>query len=895
MPAGRAERALKKARSAIGPACIALAAWCAAGHISLAAHDLPSVRLAVPAPWWVIVVTGVAASCVPAWRRRPGLTFPALLSTVPWWPLPLPAVVLVWTGPLAWLPIGLALVGAAIESGIVPGNDLPDVTPREPSSGWRVAAGVTLLIALLGAWRLDSRIPGGDEPHYLVITQSLIKDGDLRIENNHRARDYAAYYPGQIAPDVIRRGRDGQIYSIHAPGLSVLVLPAFWVFGYRGAQATVMLIAALAGGIIWRLGWRATGSTSAAWFAWAAIAGSVMFVVQSATVFPDGPAAVAIAASVYVLLALNSREAARPVSRATLIGVSALLASLPWLHTRFAVLATGFGLLIAWSILREAACPAPARRTRLGWFLGLPLVSAIGWFGFFQMIYGTPNPAAPYGDRPEASWAFVPGGLGGLFFDQQFGLFAYAPVLAAASIVLIGRRSTSVWTIAVTTLAVAGGYLAVVGTYWMWWAGVPATPARFAAAVLPVFAVPLAIAWSRSGAVGRAVLSTLLIVSLAITAIVIGVDRGGLAWNVRGASALWLEWLGPVVDLARGWPSFFWRLTPENLATEIPFFVHVAGSLAAISAVAAVAWAVVRRAPDKSAVAPLIATWSVALGVMTATQVGWWMNNVRGSSPARSQLTVLELHRQGRQVLTIAPLAFGRIADVSGRMRIQLADAARAGAPLWGAVSGLPAGTYELRVTTARPRQGELSIRIGRAAQRWRTLAVLPLSKQAFVLTLPASVSGLTLEPDAALKEVGASVELTPLAMRKDAAANALTVARYGATDVFFLDDSAFVEGDGFWIQGGRTADLVLAAGAGRATVNLALRNGSAPNRVRLQADADVQTISLQPDEERPVSVPVGAADGIVRLRVSSEAGFRPSEALSGDRRYLGVRVEIKN
>ena len=241
----------------------------------------------------------------------------------------------------------------------------------------------------------------------------------------------------------------------------------------------------------------------------------------------------------------------------------------------------------------------------------------------------------------------------------------------------------------------------------------------------------------------------------------------------------------------------------------------------------------------------------------------------------------------------IGPLMFGPPADVSGRMRIRLPDAAP-GARLWGALSGLPAGTYELRVATTRPRQGELSVRVGRAAQSWRTLSVLPLSRQSFVLTVPASVSGLTIEPDAALKEVGGSLEIVPLAIRADATAYALTVARYGTTEVFFLDDAAFVEGDGFWIQGGRTAEVVLAAGAGRATVDVALRNGGSPNHVRLQAGTNLQTIALQPAEERDVAIPITGADGVVRLRVSSQAGFRPPETSTGDWRHLGVRVKLR-
>ena len=52
-------------------------------------------------------------------RARPGvapriplLALPALLATLPWWPVPLPAIALIWTGPLAWVPIALALAAA---------------------------------------------------------------------------------------------------------------------------------------------------------------------------------------------------------------------------------------------------------------------------------------------------------------------------------------------------------------------------------------------------------------------------------------------------------------------------------------------------------------------------------------------------------------------------------------------------------------------------------------------------------------------------------------------------------------------------------------------------------------------------------------------------------------
>ena len=52
--------------------------------------------------------------------------------------------------------------------------------------------------------------PSGDEPHYLVIAQSLWRDGDLKIENNHARGDYHAYFNGPLSPDhVVPAGADG--------------------------------------------------------------------------------------------------------------------------------------------------------------------------------------------------------------------------------------------------------------------------------------------------------------------------------------------------------------------------------------------------------------------------------------------------------------------------------------------------------------------------------------------------------------------------------------------------------------------------------------------------------------------------------------------------------------
>ena len=89
--------------------------------------------------------------------------------------------------------------------------------------------------------------------------------------------------------------------------------------------------------------------------------------------------------------------------------------------------------MIVWQLGREKA-PVPRRATRLAAFALVPAVSAAAWFAYFRLIYGTFNPAAPYGANAGAdtSPAFIPGAMAGILFDQQFGLLVYSPVFFAA-------------------------------------------------------------------------------------------------------------------------------------------------------------------------------------------------------------------------------------------------------------------------------------------------------------------------------------------------------------------------------------------------------------------------------------------------------------------------------
>jgi hypothetical protein len=880
---------------------IGASAWFAAGRLTVASADAAAERLAVPASLWWFLVPAVLALALPGLRKRPALAAPALLATLPWWPLPLPAAALIWTGPMAWVPIGLAVLLAVWAApGAGGAGDERDIgleqeaAVRAAEPGLAVATAVlagvlTLILGVAVAASVDSRTPGGDEPHYLVITQSLLRDFDLRIENNHRDRDYAEYYGGTLAPDFIRRGANGEIYSIHAPGVSAVVAPAFALFGYRGAQATVLMTAAVTGALVWLIGWHATGRAASAWFAWAAVVVTSTFLLQAGMVFPDAPGALAVAGGVWLIVRLRrSSETLRP---AQLVIAGALLAMLPWLHTRFAVLAAGLGLMLVWQIVAAAT----SRIAALAAFAAVPVASAAAWFAYFWFIYGTANPAAPYGDDPGARLAYVPGGLVAMLFDQQFGLLAYSPVLAAALFGLFTAGRFRLGDVTWAAAAVVLAYAAAVATYWMWWAGVPATPARFLTAAVPVAALPLAMTWSAAGRRGRLLLVVLLAASLATTVVTVSVGGGNLAWNTRNAEAQWLEWLGPVVNLPRAWPSFFWRLSPDDLSTELPFAVHVATFVAVIcGGLAGAVWLSGRGANPVRGAAPALA-WALPLSLMVAAEGGWRLNGVNGLDPARAQLALLRLVGEGQPAWRIAPRRAGPDADAARGLRVRSDEPGRTDAPPpWAVLTGVPPGDFSLRVAQARHAE-PVAVTIGRSPRPVAEATTDGAGTLILPLSLPAGARALTVDGPGRAAGAGPAVELRVVRLRPPLDRLAQAYTRYGALDLLVLDGDPYLEERGFWVRGASTAEWLIVSRTMAGGRPMLLQNGGAPNQVTVTMGESEETFEMAPSETRRVEVPLEGMPGIAVVRVRSAAGFRPSEVgPSDDRRYLGVWVEIE-
>jgi hypothetical protein len=333
------------------------------------------------------------------------------------------------------------------------------------------------LVALLYmgvAGRVQVQVgPDGDEPHYLMVADSLWRDHDLSLEKDYEEGRYRDFYGRTLAPHYRVRGKGGEIYSLHAIGLSVLVLPAYVVGGYAGASFFMALLAALLALEIRELVRVWTASDGLAEGVGWIVALCPPLIHYAGLVFTEVPAALIVAA------VLRRATALMTPRRAVLLGTA--IAFLPWLNVRYAPLAILLLAFLLWA--------RPVVKTAVA-LLAPSLVSAIGLAVYHFVLYGFFDPRRVYGRRPELSLSTIPEGLPGLLLDQEFGLLVYAPLFALAlpGLFELWRRDSRKGLTAVSLVAVVLGTAAT----WPMWRGGFNPPARFLLPVVPLLAAGVA-------------------------------------------------------------------------------------------------------------------------------------------------------------------------------------------------------------------------------------------------------------------------------------------------------------------------------------------------------------------------------------------------------------------
>jgi hypothetical protein len=335
---------------------------------------------------------------------------------------------------------------------------------------------VALAVYVTIAARAQSRVgPQGDEPQYLMVAESLLRDHDLDLRRDFQERRYESFHQGPLEPHFRVRGRHDEIYSVHAVGLPLLLLPAYALGGYAGASFFMAILAALLAREIRQVVRTWTGDEGLAeGTAWA-VALAPPLVHYAGLLFTEVPAALAVAVGLR-----RVREAGEAKSA---LAWGAALAFLPWLNVRYAVFPA---VLLAYFLSRRP-------RWRVALAAVLPsLCSAVAIVAYHFVLYGFLDPRRVYGRRPEFSAATLAEGLPGLLFDQEFGLLVYAPLFALA-VPGLARVCREAWKEGAAALALVLVTLLTAGSWDMWRGGFN-PPARFLLPIVPVLAVGVAFA-----------------------------------------------------------------------------------------------------------------------------------------------------------------------------------------------------------------------------------------------------------------------------------------------------------------------------------------------------------------------------------------------------------------
>ena len=430
--------------------------------------------------WWIVPATGLAGLALNAqlvsWTALSAVVL-GLVVTALWHPrrntpaafqaaslgwLIWPARLTYWDAVefsqrvslVAWAMALALMLGVLIQSGALRRARLGfQRLPLRRRMVW-LFAGAWLLLAAGAAGVTLGGIPMlGDEPHYLVIAQSIVQDGDVNVANQYAQRQYRRFLPRadmgihgffgwRDARFEARSFRtdlpppEGQfIYSIHLPGVALALVPMvmlplpppWWYFLLRvwlalfGAGIVVMTyLFAL------RFSQRRRFALEAALVA--LFTPPLFF--HAIHAYPEAQVLLFLMMALYLLLYGRNR------SRAVLTA-GCLLGLLFFLGVKYVVFIWGFVAGFSVVFLRR-------RQAGSLWRLWLfPLMGQLLFLGYLFHAYGNFSPMSVYMNYTqkrhftEVVFNGIPNQIRvdtllDYFLDQRDGLLPYAPVFFLA-------------------------------------------------------------------------------------------------------------------------------------------------------------------------------------------------------------------------------------------------------------------------------------------------------------------------------------------------------------------------------------------------------------------------------------------------------------------------------
>ena len=692
----------------------------------------------------------------------------------------------------------------------------------------------------------------GDEPHYMLIAHSVLRDHDLEVADDYAEGSFRAFYDGKIGAHLAH----GTAYSVHGVGLPLILLPGYALLGLTGVLLTKALLGAVAVRELFRAVELLVGDRRAALLAALGFGVTVPGLFLLTAAYPELPAAVLAIAVFRRWLAPAEMGSIAAVAWGLSFGL------LPLLHIKFITLASVFvlGSMIFW----------PGKR----W--GLLVGTSVGLLGvlvFFYSLTGSLNPLASWGTQ-RVFWQGIPLGLAGLFFDQEAGLLPAAPfyIFALAAMGTFLRRRPALGFLVVAAL----GAVALPAAAHPAWPGGASAPARYLFPALPLLAAAAAAVWRWES--GRGIVPwvrPLLLVSVLFAVYAASVPGQYLYLNQKdGTGRLW-EALGTSWDLTHYLPSIL-RADARSLVMAL---VGVALLLSAFVVQLS------RRAIRLPSLVAVVLLGTVAIDFVSPgrlPEVAPMRRMERlmwGASGHRTdRFLSLPTARllQYEEVVALIDLPLLQARGLSG-LAGSAGSASSVTEPTDSWASSpirVPAGDFVLEATQSMELElcnGEGCFATAHVGEAFQTRAGLSRF----------TVRAVNSPPDLRLRVIH---------LEEDFVTAFRSLRLPDGLKLHALDDNVYFEPSGFWVRAFDQARFALEQRPARTTV-LSLANGGVENWIAVQQPDEFVQFSLRPFETKRLEIPI--VDGFGIITVESAAGFRPvdHDPAANDYRPLGVFV----
>lgn len=333
----------------------------------------------------------------------------------------------------------------------------------------------------------------GDEPHYLLIADSLYRDHDLYVDNNylietpiHKACKAKLSDPLDISRHVRNR------FSMHNIGLPSLLLIPYSIAGVSGAKIFVTLLAGCWPFLLYKAAFQIIESRPWSILIALTISLGLPYAPVSNQLYIDllgGMIILYAAERIIGILRGHYEPVSSPVKN---LWMGLLLGFLPWLHIRLS--APAILLLLGYVYANRARLHQTAVAANRRWFLlPIALVSCSGIFlaAYNQIAFGNAVFGPYYGylsfDVRKIVLTFI-----GLHWDMAHGMFMQQPLLLLGLVGIVPFVIDN-WKSAILLALVAVSVLVPNSMLSLWYGGA-SFYGRYNWAIVSLWIFPLAYA-----------------------------------------------------------------------------------------------------------------------------------------------------------------------------------------------------------------------------------------------------------------------------------------------------------------------------------------------------------------------------------------------------------------